>query len=157
MIDVIEAAGLKVEGMSFPAMVSLALGSLLQTMRDQQVIPDRSGFEYNEMMAPYHGQRSNKRKLEISDTIHRAGSAIKAKGLSKPAPELTFPSEPARPHQVVPELVPERPATGDDLRARRRLTELLQKKDLAEQGSVVWQAEDEEEYQQLYRMVYPDG
>ena len=164
VVDVVEAAGLRVEGMSFPAMVSLALGSLLQTMRDQGIIPDRAGFEYNEIMAPFHGSRRSKRKLEITDTIHKAGSGIKLQGLSKPAGDFSALTEP---REVGPTVQPEparkevdaEPVPAEVRRARTRLTELLQKKDLAEeQGSgVVWSAGDEEEFQQVYKMVYPEG
>lgn len=159
VLDVIDKAGLSIEGASFPALVSLALGSLLQTVRDEGVIPDRAGFEYSEMMAPYHGQRSNRRKLEITDTIHKAGSSIRSRGLSKPAGVLDELKEPAQATAGRTEPVVVNEMSADLRRAGRRLTELLQKKDLAEEpgSGVVWQQSDQEEYDQLYQQVYPNG
>lgn len=170
VLDVMEAVGITIEGMSFPAMVSLTLSSLLQTARDNGQIPTRDGFEFSQMMAPYIGQRRTKKKLQIADAMHKLGSSVSAPKLS--APQRGAFQVPAGRHEppVESELsVPERgpfdlPKIVEDVspeqrQARRRLTELLQKKDLSEEqgNGVIWQTSDEAEFQEVYRMVYPEG
>lgn len=147
VVDVVNAAGVYTKGMSFASMVSLALSSLLQTMRDQDVIPKRDGFEYNELVQPYLGQ--NGKKLEITKAMTAAGSKVKARGLSRPKVETIEP----------PAAIPEEDVTGLDAtqrQARSRLTELCQKKDLVDQGTdgVLWSAGDQLEYDDLVRVVY---
>lgn len=167
VVDVMEAVGITTEGMSFPAMISLTLSSLLQTARDNNQIPTRDGFEYNEIMAPYQRQKRNKRKLEITDTLHKLGSSVNVPKLSKP-PRGAFQVEPGTGERLPSvtsaaaergpfELPVEDAVTADVLRARRRLTELLQKKDLADEGKLTWQSDDEREFQEMYKLVYPEG
>lgn len=174
VLDVMEAVGITIEGMSFPAMVSLTLSSLLQTARDNGQIPTRDGFEFSQMMAPYIGQRRTKKKLEIAKTMHELGSSVHAPKLSKPRrggfelpqpqarsahgddeSELSVPKE--RGPFDLPVMVED--VSTEQRLARRRLTELLQKKDLAEEqgNGVVWSPADEKEFQAVYREVYPEG
>ena len=49
VIDLMKELNMPMHTLSFPAMVSLALASSLQALREQGVIPERTGFEYNEM------------------------------------------------------------------------------------------------------------
>lgn len=167
VVDVMEAVGIPTDGMSFPAMVSLTLSSLLQTARDNNQIPTRDGFEYSEIMSPFMGQRRNRKKLEITKTLHELGSSIHVPKLSAPQrgafqvepgtaerlPSVTTAASARKPFEAPVES--EVPA--DVLRARRRLTELLQKKDLADDGAVTWQSSDESEFQEMYKLVYPEG
>lgn len=154
VVDVIKATGMNVRGMSFPAMVSLTLSSLLEQMRQQGIIPTRDGFEYLEIMQPYLGSGRNKRKLEITGTLHELGSRMRT-------PTLADTHAPLLGHQMeVREYsapIAEEVVSAEVRRARTRLAELCAKKDLAENGGAVWAERDEVEFQELYVIVYPEG
>ena len=160
VLDVMDAVGITSEGMSFPAMASLTLSSLLQTARDNKQIPDRSGFEYAEMMQPYVNQPRTRRKLEITNALHQVGSEMRITGLSDPrqgAFELAGRSDGPESESI--DAPVELEVTGEMLRDRRRLTELLQKKDMADDGKpgVLWQASDQLDYDEVFKRVYPEG
>jgi len=64
-IDVAKQVGYLREGISFAEVVSVALRALLQTVRQQSIVPDRDGFEYSEMMAPFRDQPHIDRALKV--------------------------------------------------------------------------------------------
>lgn len=153
VVDVLGKTGILMEGMSFSAMCSLALSSLLETMRQQGHIPRRTGFEFTDLVGPYLSGKNAKR-------IHTA-KAIEAIGSDFSAPALPT-KEAGRSHnyQPIQSLQPAVQPEGLEYKqAARRLTELLQKKDLAVQqrSGVLWQEEDQREFDQCYAIVYPDG
>lgn len=92
VIDVVKKAGVYVPGMSFSQMVSLALSGMMQTLRDNEIIPDREGWEYLEMMGPYL-TKQNGRKLEVTKVINSIGSALHVRGLSPPAQAVGAPAQ----------------------------------------------------------------
>jgi hypothetical protein len=151
VLDVVKAAGLSTDGMSFAAMTSLAFSSLLQTMRDQEVIPDRDGFEYLDMMQPYLGSKNNKKKVAITKTLQNAGSKVRVHGLSKPKVEKA-------PIQEPPTLGEDKALSIEERLARSELTELCRKRDMAEEGAegILWSAADQSRYDELLRVVYPE-
>lgn len=152
VVDVVKQAGVLTPGMSFASMVSLSLSSVMQTLRDQGIIPERDGFEYLEIVGPYISKQ-DARKIEISKTLASAGSRIKVSGLSQPKHEAgpTHHEEPQAPAEI-------KPVSTEQRLAGRRLTELLQKRDLAEHGTdVIWSSADQKEYDELYKVVYPEG
>lgn len=53
VIDVCNQAGYTVSGMSFPAVVSQAIKVMVAGYKKMGVIPDRTGFEYADMMKPF--------------------------------------------------------------------------------------------------------
>ena len=76
VIDVVQKIGLNIRGISFSQVVSIALSSALEAMRQNGVVPDRDGSEYLQMMAqfptPLKSQRG--RSLDITKTLYLAGS-----------------------------------------------------------------------------------
>jgi hypothetical protein len=149
IIDVIALTGIDTTGMSFAAMTSLALSSLLETARQNGQVPTRDGFEFNEMMLPWASGIRSKRKLEITEAIGNLGSKIHA----PPIVSRLALSAMMKPAEAVSSQV-----SPSELRqAQVRLTELLQKQDLADGGKVVWMEQDQKEYDQLYEIVYPEG
>lgn len=151
IIDVLNAGGVNFDGMSFASMTSLALSSLLETSRKAGLIPTRDGFEYLTMMQPYISKQ-NGRKLAITAAMSGLGGAIKA-----PVVERQVIATPEPDHQPAP--VSDTIITAEIRTARRRLTELLAKKDMVDGGShdVTWSASDEQEYKEVYAIVYPEG
>lgn len=71
-IDIIEKLGLHIPGVSFAQVVSIAYSSMLESMRQNGVIPTRDGTEYNRMMLafpiPLKAQRG--RALDITRTFN---------------------------------------------------------------------------------------
>jgi hypothetical protein len=141
VVDVLTTAEIKMEGMSFAMMVSLALDSTMQTLRDAKLIPEREGWEYLQLVGPHVGQTDAK-KLQVTNTLKALGSELHVKGISVPA------EEPSKGY-VEPEL------TAEQRRIWSRLGELEAKKELAEteDSGVVWQNSDQQEYDQLNRLV----
>lgn len=156
VLDVCKSAGIEIPGGSFAQHVSLALSSLLQTVRDAGIIPTRDGFEYNEMMERF-GDKNTARKTAIADVVHRAGSSIHISGLSKPASPVHLTPLPDAQVRQVP--ITEQRVPLETKQAATRLKELMEKKELSDtQGSgVLWSASDEQEFGECYRVVYPDG
>jgi hypothetical protein len=147
VIDVMDVTGLKSDGMSFSSMVSLAFSSLLATCRKNGVIPDRDGFEFTEMVGPYLNQ-SHKKKVHVSNVLRSMGSDI-----ALPAVEIK-----PKGGELIAPLPTRAEPTIEQREAGRRLTELLQKKDIADSNpAVIWQASDQREYDELYKIVYPEG
>jgi hypothetical protein len=144
VLDVLDVAGIPTRGMSFASITSLALSSLLQTMREQQVIPTRDGFEYLDMMGPYLNGKNNSKKLAVTDTLVKAGSRAQVRGISRPRNEAPEPMPPAVEVEI----------SNDTKQARDRLTELCQLKDMAEDGAGDWTAANQEEYEKLLKVVY---
>lgn len=151
VLDLLEHAGMKIDGMSFAGMVSLALSSSLQTFRDQKVIPEPDPFEYLNRLQPFLGG-NNKRKQAITTSLAEAGAKVKVKGVSQPRNEAPEPEGWTAVDGTVTKPAVPREAT-------RRFTELIQKKEMCESGvpGVLWQESDEEEYQGLYKLHYPEG
>lgn len=134
VIDVLQKAGINTTGMSFSSVVSLALSSLLEGIRKGGVIPDRDGFEFQEMMQPYLNN-AHTRKVGITNAIYSAGGEFTA-------PAVAVTPEP-------------KPVSTEERLARRRLSELVAKREAIDDGApMVWQESDETEYQELYFKVY---
>ncbi len=147
VVDLLSKTGTVVEGMSFSSMVSLALSSSIAAARELDVIPSRTGFEWAEVMGPFANGLRTKKKLEVTDTIKHASVDGRVPSWKAPKPvkyeDLPIP-EPA-------------PVSAELMRDRRALSELCAKKDLADDGQVIWQASDQVEYDRLYKIVYPEG
>lgn len=145
VIDVMKKAGVNTNGMSFPAMVSLALSATLNGLRIEGLIPDRDGFEYLDMMQPYMNGR-NARKLEITKTIHDAGSRM---NISLPAEHREV--NPSAPIQVM------QAANTPELReAKQEFTDLNNKREAFEDQvkGISWTSSEENRWQQLYPMFF---
>jgi hypothetical protein len=137
--------------MSYSQCVSVALSSLLETARVQKILPKPDPFQFLNRMQPFIDTSHHRKKLEVARTIGEMGATFHAPAVEMPSSVAVQPfvAQPAK---------PEAPVSLEQMRDRSRLTELLQKKDMAGPGSgVMWSAQDEEEFQELYRRVYPEG
>lgn len=88
------------DGRSFAQCVSLALSSMIQTMRDRGVIEQQEdGFQYLNRMAPFLGSRNNKRKYLASEALGKA--------MGEGVPALTIPKSVnvKHPGQYIPEAI----------------------------------------------------
>lgn len=163
VLDVMKAGGIDISKMSYSSIVSLALSAMLQGLRDGGTIPDRDGFEYAEMMEPYlrNGQGG---KIKIANQLYRRaadGSVTAGIGQVNPVQDFAEAVETHFTHQRQPNeaAAQQGPLSEEERYARQRLTELVHKKDLVEDGApgVSWSNGDQEEYDKYYKVVYPDG
>lgn len=89
-VDIVRKLGGLPNGTSFSQVVSLALASTFQTLREHGVIPVRDGFEFADMLAPYPAQvtkQARKRSLEITGALKLTSSEQTVRPVPfKPAP-----------------------------------------------------------------------
>jgi hypothetical protein len=158
VLDVMEKAGVTTRGMSFAAMASLAMSSLLNAARQDGIIPTPDPFQYLNRLQPYIKAKHG-RKLAITEALHNEGARLKA-------PPITASLTDAEPEAAGPSAVSSQTApqaqgysTEEIREAAVRLTELLNLKDAADEGApgVTWTAQNEEEFLKVYAIVYPDG
>ena len=167
VLDLLDKVRIPRQHMSFAQCVSIALSSLLETARINKTLPEPDPFQYINRMGQYLGNGHKHHQMKM-----RATSAIGSIGEHFQAPALT--TEPARqlertecdhgiPYQYpcrdCNKEVDETPVSANEMRQRRRFSELYSKKDMRESGNmnISWSAEEEAEYQELYKIIYPEG
>ena len=76
VIDIAEKIGMRVRGVSFSQLVSVAVSSALESFRQNGIVPQRSGFEYSSMMAEFPVPRKEARSLalDVTKTFQMIGS-----------------------------------------------------------------------------------
>jgi hypothetical protein len=159
VIDLVESLGMPLHTLSFPSMVSLALSSCLQALREQGTVPDRTGFEYNERTAGIIGTGQTKRKRAATEAILATGSEFKVAAPPKPSMTFVKPVSQIGTVEVEPHNTPaveEEIVTTEMRLARRRLAELVAKQDLIEAKApgVTWSSGDQKEFDELCKVVY---
>lgn len=79
-VDVVNKVGAYRDGISFAQVVILALESAIAAFKANGLIPDRDGFDYSELMAPYKDQPhiDRARKLELTHIIEKMHKPIEA-------------------------------------------------------------------------------
>jgi len=93
VIDVVDAVGMYVPGMSLAQCVSIALRATLENCRHSKVIPTRDGFEYSAMLSRFPTERSAQlktraRALDITQNFERGlGESGRVTGLANVEPE----------------------------------------------------------------------
>ena len=147
IVALMDASGVSRQGQTFPAMVSLALSSLLQTARTAGTIAEPDPFNYWNEVGEYHkgrGREMDKEKIvqAASSKITPPMSAIVGKSGDTAAVDDTGLS------QIGTVL------TSDVRQAGIRLKELLVKQEHTPDN---WGDADQREFDQLYKIVYPEG
>lgn len=154
VLDVLDAAGVPRKALSFAQCVSLAMGCLLETARRGNVIPEPDEFEYLNRLSQYVGKGKVRKTVRMSEALHDLGGAMRAPvlGGGEEGPSAAQ----ARPADlVVPEAVDtESPEYKE---AQRTLTNLLVRKEQADDDPSLWNDAYEREFQRCYRVVYPNG
>ena len=71
IVDTVDKLGLYSPGMSFAQAVSIALASAMESFRKHEIVPNRTGFEYSQMMEKYPSDNTvtRGRKLAITEAI----------------------------------------------------------------------------------------
>lgn len=164
ILDLMEKVGISTHGMSFSQMVSLGLSSLLETQRVAKVLPEPDPFQFLNRMAPYRGKMRNGAKSQVTNMLYGQGDKIQAPALqlprAEPAESLdTYGDKIAGEIFTPPVHLIEPVLSTDILLARRRLSELNARKEMADDHvpGVSWSPSDAREYDELYAQVYPHG
>ncbi|MBT9145978.1 MAG: hypothetical protein DDT42_01857 [candidate division WS2 bacterium] len=157
VIDLVEYLKMPLNSLSFPAMVSLALSSYLELLRQQKLIPDRTGFEYSERITGVIGTGKSKRKHATTAAILAVGSELKIKLPNELAQSTdllagqtfvqNWDNSSSQPTDII---------STEQRLARRSLAELVAKKDLADSGApgVNWSESCQREFEELHKIVY---
>jgi hypothetical protein len=148
IVALMDASGVSRQGQTFSGMASLALSSLLQTARTAGTIAEPDPFNYWNEVGEYHkGKARDKDKEKIVQaasskitpiTITSTTSAgiasgvVVGAGLSQIGTVLT----------------------SDVQYAGMRMKELMVKQEKTPND---WSAADQQEFDQLYKIVYPEG
>ena len=143
IVALMDTSGVSRQGQTFSGMASLALSSLLQTARTNGTIAEPDPFNYWNEVGEYHKGRARDKDKEkivqaasskITPTISAgiASGVVTDAGLSQIGTVLT----------------------SDVRQAGIRLKELLVKQENAPDN---WSAADQQEFDQLYKIVYPEG
>jgi len=73
VVDVVQKYGLYISGMSFSQAVILAFACMSQTFRKNGLVPERDGFEYEEMLSTFpsetRGRRAFQYQLEKNERL----------------------------------------------------------------------------------------
>lgn len=77
-IDVLTQVGIDPKYMSFAQVVSMTLGTVLESLRQNNITPMRDGFEYNQMMAQFGDEPKKDRaqKLRISKSLQLSAKPL---------------------------------------------------------------------------------
>ena len=156
VLDLLQRIGIEHRTLSFSQCVSTAFASLLETARSSKMLPEPDPFQYLNRMSMHVGLGrglQGKRKA-AAETIGSIGEKFSAPAVPQPR----F-SEAAQLHSQTQQPVQEAPLSIEERMARSRLSELVAKKEMVEDGApgVVWQTSDQEEWDRLYPIVYPEG
>ena len=151
VLDLLDRVSIPHDNLSFSQCVSLALASLLETARTYKTLPEPDPFQYMNRMGKFYGRghAMQGKRLAAANALGNIGEHFQA-------PQVSI--EPARPSEPSP-VAEVAEVTADEMRDRRRFAELYSKKDMIEAGhrGVLWSAEDEAEYNELYKQIYPEG
>ena len=89
-VDICRAVGLNMNNMSFAQVVKIALASCAESMRQNNVIPHRTGFEYSDMMSPFQELNIGSRaaKLGVTRLVDGIGERFSPQPVATASPEL---------------------------------------------------------------------
>lgn len=161
VLDVLDAAGIPRQALSFAQCVSLALGCLLETSRHSGVIPEPDEFEYLNRLSHYVGRGKRSPKARMAETIQSIGPKLRAPVLDGQGAQEGF-GEHTADLGAVPQAAPVQqvdPESGEYKEAQKILTHLLVKKEQCEDEveGVVWTPHNEAEFNRCYSIIYPNG
>ena len=150
ILDLLDSLGIARHNMSFSGCVSMALASLLETARLQKLLPEPDPFQYINRLGSYVGNGNAQQAVR-----QQAATQMGRLGERFIAPTLAGGAQAVRPAE--PSGVTELDTSAENEYAKSRLSVLVTEKDMAENGVGNWPADKEQEFQLLYKIVYPHG
>jgi hypothetical protein len=142
VLALMDASGLPRSNQSFASMVSMVLSGMLAGARRDGVIAEPDPFLYWEQMGQYHRGSNGKGREAVADAMRKGSKVMASREVGK-----------ATMAEVLADATPEG-MTAEQRRAGLRLTELIVKQEHARDS---WDANDQAEYDRLYKIVYPYG
>lgn len=140
--DMLVIGDVNTEGMTFSQATATVIQSMLESARMQGIIPTRDGFEFSKVMQPFARKRKGPPKGGLIAAMHNMKMSVSR---ARDIVEIITPVE---------EVAAIASMTAEQRQAGLRLKELLIKQ---EHASDSWSAADQAEFDQLYKIVYPDG
>jgi len=140
VLALMDASGLPRNNQTFASMVSMALSGLLQEVRSNGVIDEPDPFLYWDQMGQYHKGEKGKGRSAIAETVRGQGKHIKL-----PVHKVTE-------EEVLAESANQ--MTSEQRQAGLRMKELQIKQEYAKDS---WSVQDQEEWDRLYKIVFPEG
>ena len=127
VVDVLKIIGYPMHNLSFAHATKIAFASMAESMRQNQIIPRRLGYEYLEMMEPFKEDLNGRRAAKLNQTKldDMAGSKF------QPAPIV--------------------PVTPQLAAAKRLMEELAMRK---ENDPANWTEQDEEKWLEVCGLLY---
>ena len=175
VLDTLQAVGIKVEEKTFSTCVSAALNILVETAKQSGVLPEVDPYAFNERMRNHTGDAApDRRKLPKGNIGHvnplifpektpDLGHPRWAKEDKKVKP-ITVEAAPTAEMQLDSKGVPLEFSTDPEVviarkEAGKKLTDLLKRKDDADNGvgGIHWSDSDQDEYDRVYAVAYPNG
>lgn len=151
ILDLLDSLGIQRHTMSFSGCVSMALASLLETARVQKLLPEPDPFQYINRLGGYVGNGNAQQAVR-----QQAATQMGRLGERFIAPTLAGGARPAE-GAGVGRGAEEVDNSAENEYAKSRLSQLVTEKDMAENGVGNWPLDKEQEFQLLYKIVYPHG
>jgi len=131
-IDAVNAVNAGMQGMSLSSVISRGIAITLHTLRSEKILPDRDGFEYNDMIAPY----TNLTRVEKIKTGHEiVMQRQRDEATDAPQPHL---------HRAEPKL------SDAEKRQRTRMFNRIRELEMRKEADPLnWKPEHEREYSKL--------
>ena len=137
VLAMMDASGLPRTNQSFPAMVSMVLSGMLQASRLDGIIEEPDPFLYWDQMGHYHKNSRVEGKSAIANTIGNSRKTVQVKVTEE---------------EVLAESANQ--MTSAQRQAGLRMKELQIKQEYAKDS---WSVHDQEEWDRLYKIVFPEG
>jgi len=149
VLDLMQLIGFDPAGQSFSQLCALAMASLLETQRQAGILPEPDPFKFMDRLQYYKGSKNTKKHSAVARIVQETGPRFKAPVMPAASSAVPTPTMGTLPVERV---------SGDVREARVRLAELHQKLGLSQDNpTVTWSRTDQEEYDGLYKVVYPYG
>ncbi len=175
VLDTLKAVGIKVEEKTFSTCVSAALNILVETAKSSGVLPAVDPYTFNERMRDHTGEAApDRRKLPKGNVGHINPLIFQEKSPDLGHPKWAREDKKAKPTVVVPAQtaevkvdargVPLEYSTEPEVviarkEAGKKLTDLMRRRADADNGvgGIHWSDADQEEYDRVFAVAYPNG
>lgn len=140
--DMLTLGNVDTVGMSFAQATATVLQSMLESARLQGIIPDRDGFEFSKVMQPFSRKKKGPPKGGLIAAMNQMKTSVHT---ARDIASIITPEE---------EVTAIVGMTSEQRQAGLRMKELQVKQEYAKDS---WSVQDQEEWDRLYKIVFPEG
>lgn len=140
--DMLALGNVDTTGMSFSQATATVLQSMLESARQQEIIPVRDGFEFNRVMQPFSRKKKGPPKGGLIAAMNQMRESVRT---ARDIADVMGPAE---------EITPVNQMTTEQRQAGLRMKELQIKQEHAKDS---WTNADQLEWDALYKIVFPEG